>query len=99
MGLSIACGLALSDRERRVYVLISDAELNEGSTWEALMFAGHNHLRNLYLFVDLNGQQATGRTQDIMDVRSIWSSAEISDGIVYTGTDTTHASGDGWKAV
>lgn len=74
MGLSIACGLALSDRDRRVYVLISDAELNEGSTWEALMFAGHNHLRNLYLFVDLNGQQATGRTQDIIDVRSIWSS-------------------------
>lgn len=65
MGLSIACGLALADRSKRVYCLISDGELQEGQTWEAIMFANQHKLNNLIVFVDRNGLQALGNTEDI----------------------------------
>jgi transketolase len=71
-GLSLAAGAALAARksgsQRRVFALISDAELNEGSTWEAMMFAAQNRLSNLYVFLDLNGQQALGYTRDVMAI-------------------------------
>lgn len=71
LGLSIGAGSALAARllgtDRRTYVLLSDAECNEGSTWEAAMFAGHHRLANLIVVVDVNGQQALGRTAEIMD--------------------------------
>lgn len=71
MGLSIGCGIALSNPGGKVVVLVSDAELNEGSTWEAIMFAGHHALNNLWVFVDNNNQQAMGRAKDILDFR-LW---------------------------
>ena len=59
-GLSIGCGIALAARmqksRRRVFVLVSDAECNEGSVWEAAMFAAHHRLSNLIAIVDVNGQ-------------------------------------------
>jgi transketolase len=71
-GLSVACGAALAKRLKRepgrVRVLLSDAELNEGSTWEAVMFAAHHKLDNLDVIVDLNGQQALGKTRDVIDL-------------------------------
>ena len=51
---------------RRTFALLSDAECNEGSTWEAAMFAGHHRLERLAVIVDLNGQQALGRTAEIL---------------------------------
>jgi transketolase len=54
--------------ERRVFAILSDAELNEGSTWEAAMFAAHHHLAGLGAIVDLNGQQALGYTADVLDL-------------------------------
>ena len=70
-GLSMATGAALAARmqssRRRVYCLISDAECNEGSTWEAAMFAAHHRLTNLTVIVDENGQQAFGLTRDVME--------------------------------
>jgi transketolase len=70
-GLSFGCGAALAARlqksSRKVFVLISDAECNEGSVWEAIMFAAHHHLSNLVVIVDLNGQQAFGYTRDVLD--------------------------------
>lgn len=72
-GLPIAAGAALAARwqgsPRRTAALLSDAECNEGSTWEAAMFAGHHGLGNLVAIVDLNGQQALGHTEDILDLR------------------------------
>jgi transketolase len=69
-GLSVACGLALGLRLRgnpaRVYILLSDAEINEGQVWEAAMFAGHHGLDNLLAIVDWNGMQALGRTRDVL---------------------------------
>jgi transketolase len=74
-GLSTACGAALAARldgsERRAYCLLSDAECNEGSTWEAAMFAGHRRLANLVAIVDANGQQALGYTRDVLDLEPL----------------------------
>jgi transketolase len=71
-GLSIAAGAALAARlqssPRRVFCLVSDAECNEGSTWEAAMFAAHHRLANLVAIVDVNGQQALGYTEDVLDL-------------------------------
>jgi transketolase len=70
-GLSIAAGAALAARRqgsaRRVFALLSDAECNEGSVWEAAMFAGHHRLANLVAIVDVNGQQALGYTREVLD--------------------------------
>lgn len=74
-GLSLGTGAALAAKrdgsDRRVYVIMSDAELNEGSTWEAVMFAAQHKLDNLTLLVDLNGQQALGYTRDIIDLEAV----------------------------
>lgn len=70
--LSVATGLALSDRNRRVFVLLSDGECQEGSTLEAVAFAGHHNLTNLYVIVDNNGIQACGHTKDILKMDTIW---------------------------
>jgi len=74
-GLSIGCGASLAARlqgsDRRIFVLISDAECNEGSVWEAVMFSAQNQLSNLIVILDLNEQQALGYTKDICDLRPI----------------------------
>lgn len=54
-----------------VYVLISDAELNEGSVWEAIMYASHHKLFNLIVIVDNNGQQAFGKTSDVISNKPV----------------------------
>lgn len=70
-GVSFGVGAALAARlqrsGRRIFVLSSDGELNEGVTWEALAFAGHHRLDSLRLLLDMNGQQALGYTADILD--------------------------------
>ena len=74
-GLSIGAGAALAARmqgsARRTYVLVSDAECNEGSLWEAVMFAAHHKLDNLRAVVDVNGQQALGKTCDVLDLEPL----------------------------
>jgi transketolase len=74
-GLSFGAGSALAARmlgsARRTFVLISDAELNEGSVWEAAMFAAHHHLGSLVVIVDVNGQQALGPTNAILDLEPL----------------------------
>ena len=71
-GLSMGAGAALAARlqglSRRAFVLVSDAECNEGSLWEAAMFAAHHKLSNLVAVVDVNGQQALGYTRDVVDL-------------------------------
>lgn len=58
-GLGIGAGMAYADRSRRVFVLLGDAECQEGSVWEAAMFAGKHKLSNLTAIVDCNGYGAT----------------------------------------
>src|ERR1700757_2866915 len=63
-GLPVACGVALvAKRERlayRTFVLCSDGELDEGSNWEAILFAPQHHLDNLFLVIDYNKIQSFG---------------------------------------
>lgn len=70
-GLSVGAGMALGLPNIRVFVLISDAELNEGSVWEAVMFAAHHRLDNLTVIIDDNRLQAFGRTKDVINMRSL----------------------------
>jgi transketolase len=69
-GLPIGCGMALSGRIRaqayRVFVLLSDGENNEGSVWEAAMFAAAQRLDNLCVVVDYNKWQATARSNETL---------------------------------
>jgi transketolase len=71
-GLSFGAGSALAarlqDSSRRVFVLVSDAECDEGALWEAVMFAAHHKLSNLTAIVDLNGQQAFGYTEEVLSL-------------------------------
>lgn len=60
-GIGIAVGMALADRERLVYVMISDGECAEGSVWEALRIAGEQRLENLRVVVLANGYGAYGK--------------------------------------
>jgi transketolase len=80
-GLSIGCGMALAGkrdgRPFRVFALLSDGECDEGSVWEAIMFASHHGLDNLTAIVDYNKIQALGCVQEILDPEPIvarWSS-------------------------
>ena len=74
-GLSMAAGAALAARlqrsPRRAFTLLSDAECNEGSVWEAVMFAAHHRLANLIAVVDLNGQQALGYTDQVLSLQPL----------------------------
>lgn len=69
-GLPVACGMALGSKKSNnnfnVYCIVGDGELNEGSNWEAIMFAAHHKLDNLCLIVDKNKMQAMGDTEDIL---------------------------------
>jgi transketolase len=58
MGLTVAVGYALADRNRDVYCLISDGESMEGSIWEALRFAYDQDLSNLKVYANVNGMTA-----------------------------------------
>lgn len=70
-GLSCGVGLALGSKIRgddaKIYVVIGDGESQEGQIWEAAMFASHNKLDNLFLFVDNNHMQIDGTVEEISD--------------------------------
>ena len=65
-GLSIGIGMAIADKTRRVYVLMSDGEQQEGQTLEAMMFAHQHKIDNLVGIVDVNGLQIDGNTTEVM---------------------------------
>jgi len=94
-GLSLGVGMALASRVRKlgfgVIVVLSDGECNEGSTWEAAMYAAGQNLDNLTVLVDYNKWQATGRSNEVMALAPLadkftafgWSAMEI-DGHDYS---------------
>ncbi|MBI4296473.1 MAG: transketolase [Chloroflexi bacterium] len=71
-GLSIGCGMALAakrDKQAyRVFTLLSDGECDEGSTWEAALFAPHHRLDNLVAIVDYNKIQSFGKVKDVLNL-------------------------------
>ncbi len=80
-GLGQAAGMALAARipstslgtrdQHHIYCVMSDGEQDEGSTWEAVMFAGKNKLSNLTAVMDRNNIQIDGMTEDIMPLESL----------------------------
>ena len=71
-GLPVAVGYALGKKRNgqpgHVYCIVGDGEMNEGSMWEALLFAGHHKLDNLTVIVDANGYQAMGRIPEVLNM-------------------------------
>jgi len=74
-GLGVGCGLALGLRlagsSSRVFVLLSDGELQEGATWEAAMFAPYHALGNLTALIDVNRTQADGDLGAVLEVEPV----------------------------
>ena len=74
-GVSAACGMALAgkldNKDYRVYTVLGDGEVEEGQVWEAAMFASHNKLDNLVLFVDQNGLQIDGAVEDVAGIEPL----------------------------
>jgi len=74
-GLSLGAGMALAGRlngrDYRVFVLMGDGECQEGSIWEAAMFAAHQKLDKLIAIIDANGLQAMDRLEDIVDLEPL----------------------------
>ena len=74
-GLSFALGKALAARikndNKHFYVLLGDGEINEGSVWEAALFAAANQLNNVTAIIDFNKWQATGRSCDVMSLQPL----------------------------
>ena len=69
-GMGMAVGMAYADKidanDKRLFVVLSDGEMQEGSTWEAMMMASTLKLSNLIAFLDLNDFQSLGRTSETL---------------------------------
>ena len=80
-GLPVACGMAMAAKQagqkHRIFCMSSDGDLNEGSSWEAIMLAGQHHWDNLIMMVDYNRLQALGRSEDIIDLESLRAKLEL----------------------
>jgi len=90
-GLSVAVGVALGikmdELSNYCFVVIGDGESQEGQVWEALMFAGHNKLDKLILFIDNNGEQLDGKIFEVNKIdnyverlKSFYWHAQLVDG-------------------
>ncbi len=88
-GLSLGVGMALAGRIQgrsyRVFAVVSDGECNEGSVWEAALFAPAQRLDNIVVIVDYNKWQATGRSNEVMALQPLrqkweafgWNASEV----------------------
>ena len=74
-GVGIGCGLAYSFKQKKinkkVFIIISEGELYEGSTWEAFLFASNYNLSNLVIIIDINSLIILGKTKDCMNLGNI----------------------------
>ena len=75
MMASVAVGRAISSKltkqPKRIFVLLSDGELNEGSNWEAFMYAAHRNLQNLTFIIDCNGLQSLTTTKNTLNLHPL----------------------------
>lgn len=73
--LGVACGVALAGKIKnagwRVYTIVSDGELDEGSNWEAILFAPHHQLSNLTVIVDYNKIQSFGEVEKVLNLEPL----------------------------
>ena len=75
MGLSLGIGLSIASKKRgqdiKIYVIVGDGECNEGSIWEAAMFASAKKIDNLVVVIDYNKWQATGRSRETLTLEPL----------------------------
>ena len=71
MGVGLALGAKMQNKDYRTYVIVGDGEMNEGSNWEALMSAAHHKLDNLTVIVDRNRMMIDGLTEDVMAIEPL----------------------------
>jgi transketolase len=71
LGVGMALGLRLQHNDARVINLMSDGELDEGSTWEAAMAAAHHKLGHLLCVIDMNALQADGPTRNVLRIEPV----------------------------
>jgi len=87
-GICVAGGIALADkmdkRQSKVYTIVGNGECNEGSVWEAMMFASHHKLDNFVVIVDDNQMQAWGDSKQIMDMGNLEAKFEAFGACVVT---------------
>jgi transketolase len=74
-GLSVGVGMAIGMRTKKinsnVFVILGDGEMQEGSNWEAIMLAGHNKLKKLIIFIDINNLGQVGRLEDCCSIEPL----------------------------
>ena len=70
-GVGIAKAWQLQGREGRVFVIMSDGEMQEGSNWEAIQFAAHHKLENLVAIIDNNNLQSITTVEETLDLRDL----------------------------
>lgn len=71
VGVGLALGTKLRGTDQKTYAIVGDGELNEGPIWEGALFASHHQLKNFMTIVDVNGFQAMGPTDEILNLESI----------------------------
>ena len=91
-GLPISVGMALArklqNKPGNIYVMISDGECQEGTTWESLLIAARHKLDNLFLFIDYNKIQALSTLEEALPLDNLaskfkafnWDTLEVTDG-------------------
>ncbi|WP_342220642.1 transketolase [Rickettsiella endosymbiont of Miltochrista miniata] len=96
-GLSVGCGIALASK-KKVYIILSDGECDEGSIWEAALFAPHHYLNNLTVIIDYNKIQSFGLINEVLNLEPFankwrsfnWEVLEV-DGHDYVDLDRAFA--------
>ncbi len=96
-GLSIACGIAmalkLDKSDAKVFVLMGDGELQEGSVWEGFMHGAHRNLDNLIAIIDRNNLQIDGCTEDIKSIGA------LNDKLCAFGWEVTEIDGHDFEQI
>ncbi|PCI91071.1 transketolase [Candidatus Aerophobetes bacterium] len=95
-GLSVGCGIAILEKRENqgfnTFVISSDGDLNEGSTWEGIMFAAHHKLSNLIMIVDYNRSQALGNSDKIINLETLESKFKAFNWLVKVVDGHNHIS-------
>jgi transketolase len=90
-GLSVGVGMALAAKlnksDQYCYAIVGDGEMNEGTMWEAILFAKQQSLDNLFVIVDENGFQAMGKTHEVLGLGS------LKEKFIAFGFDTINVDG------
>jgi len=71
MGVGMALGAKKAREKWKTYVLMSDGEMDSGTTWESALLAAHHELDNLIVIVDYNKWQALGRTNEVLNIEPL----------------------------